>query len=242
MRDGEDLPVNERPVLWWMAALLLACVAAPKGNAADGEQILTSQCADCHSLEGPAPATLEALWERKGPDLFYAGNKYKADWMERWLQKPERIRPAGMYYGRHVQTTPDGDKIDSATLEAHPALNAADAKAVTIALMRRKANSDLLHPGEYHPGTVSLMMGEMMFDKFKGCLACHQIEPDYGGLSGPEVYTSAERLQEDYLMSYMRNPQAWDPLIFMPNKGLEDTDLRKLVDYMRALATAGGGD
>jgi mono/diheme cytochrome c family protein len=225
-----------------MAALLLACTAAPRSNAADGEQILAAQCAGCHNLEGPAPASLEALWDRKGPDLFYAGNKYKADWMERWLQQPERIRPAGMYYGRHVQVTPDGDKIDPTTLADHPVMSAADAEAVTAALMQRKANSGLLHPGEYQPGTMSLMMGEMMFDKFKGCLACHQIEPDYGGLSGPEVYTAAERLQEDYLMSYMRNPQAWDPHIFMPNKGLEDTDLRKLVDYMRALAAAGGGD
>ena len=232
--------MNERSVFWWTIAIFLACIAGARAEAADGEAILKSQCARCHSLEGPAPATLEALRDRKAPDLFYAGNKYKADWMTRWLQKPQRIRPAGMYYGRHVKSTPEGDEIDASTLTDHPALSAQDAAAITAALMRRKAHSDLIHAGEYHAGSISLSMGEMMFDKFKGCLACHRIEPDYGGVSGPEVYTAAERLQDDYLMSYMRDPQAWDPRIFMPNKQLNDRDLGKFVDYMHALSAAGG--
>lgn len=221
-------------------ALLIPCAFLASAHAADGEAVLKAQCAGCHSLDGPAPATLEALWDRKGPDLFYAGNKYKADWMTAWLQKPQRIRPAGMYYGHHVRSTPNGDEIDTSTLTEHPVLSADDAVAVTTALMRRKAHSDLIHPGEYQAGSISLTMGEMMFDKFKGCLACHRIEPDYGGLSGPEVYTAAERLQDDYMMSYMRDPQAWDPRIFMPNKQLSDRDLGKFVDYMHALSAAGG--
>lgn len=44
------------------------------------------------------------------------------------------------------------------------------------------------------------------------------------------------RLQEDYLISFMRNPQAWEPKIIMPNKHLKETDLQKLVHYLRALA------
>jgi len=234
--------MNERPAFWWTIALLLACVVGPRAEAADGEAILTARCAGCHSLEGPAPTTLEALWERKGPDLFYAGNKYNADWMTRWLQKPQRIRPAGMYYGRHTRSTPKGDEIDASSLSEHPALSAEDATAVTAALMRRKAHSELIHAGEYHAGSISLAMGEMMFDKFKGCLACHRIEPDYGGVSGPEVYTAAERLQDDYLMSYMRDPQAWDPRIFMPNKRLSDRDLGRFVDYLHALNASGGDE
>jgi cytochrome c1 len=55
-------------------------------------------------------------------------------------------------------------------------------------------------------------------------------------LSGPEVYTAGKRLQEDYLISYMRNPQAWDPKIFMPNRHLTDTDLQKFVNYFHVLS------
>ncbi len=211
-------------------SVVLTCAAA------DGEQLLASRCAGCHNLTGPAPATLQALWDRKGPDLFYAGNKYKALWMQQWLQKPTRIRPAGMFYAAHIKPGPKSDEIDDATLDKHPALSPEDAKAVTAVLMQRKSGSDFVTAGAYTPGTISSSTGEMMFDKFRGCLACHEIEPGFGGLSGPEVYTAGARLQEDYLISYLRNPQAWDPKTFMPNKHLSDTDLQKLVHYLRLLS------
>lgn len=214
-------------------AIALGCGG---GTAAADMGIVERDCVACHDITGPAPTTLEALWARKGPDLFYAGNKYRAEWLEQWLQKPGRIRPAGMFYGQHVKQGDQSDAIDEASLTTHPALGAADAASVAAALMTLKARSDLIKPGDYQPGTISMSMGEMMFDKFRGCLACHEIEPGYGGVSGPEVHTAALRLQEDYLMSYMRNPQAWDPRSFMPNKHLNDADLQKLVHYLRGLA------
>jgi len=203
---------------------------------ASGEQILKEQCSSCHQLVGPAPATLKELWERKGPDLFYAGNKYKQDWLLTWLQQPKRIRPAGMFYGNHIEISDDGDVIKKDTLTAHPSLPADQAVAVTDALIKLKPNSDLIVAGEYKPGIISVTMGELRFDKFRGCMACHEIEPGYGGLSGPEVYTAAKRLQEDYMMSFMRNPQAWDPKSFMPNMHLKEGDLEKFVHYFRVLS------
>ena len=205
-------------------------------QAADGEAILKSQCGGCHNLAGPAPTTLKGLRERKGPDLFYAGNKYNAEWVRTWLQKPTRIRPAGMFYADHIKAGAKGDAIDASSLTTHPSLSSADAAAVTEALMKRKALGKLIHPGEYRPGTIPLSLGDLMFDKFKGCIACHEIEPGYGGLSGPEVYTAARRLQADYIISYMRDPQAWDPRIFMPARHLSEQDLQKFVHYFRGLS------
>ena len=207
--------------------------------ATSGEDILKNQCSTCHNLTGPSPSTLQELWARKGPDLFYAGVKYKEEWLEHWLQKPARIRPAGEFYADHAKPAPKGDAIDTSTLASHPALPEADAKAVTAALMRHKAKAELIKPGSYTPGAISKSSGEMLFDKFKGCLACHEIEPGYGGLSGPEVYTAADRLQEGYLVSYLHDPQAWDPKIFMPNRHLSDTDIQKFVDYFRLLSQEG---
>lgn len=220
--------------------VVLAMTITPQIYAAGAEEILKNDCAACHNLAGPAPTTLQALWNRKGPDLFYAGNKYQAQWLEKWLQTPTRIRPAGMFYANHVKPGAKGDEIDAASFTDHPALAVNDAKAITAALMGLTAKSELIRPGEYKPGAVSLSAGEMLFDKFRGCLACHEVEPGYGGMSGPEVYTAAARLQQDYLISYMRNPQAWDPRIFMPNKHLSDGDLQKLVHYLRALSEENG--
>jgi len=218
-----------------LGALVLSVGTLANTAAADGAALLKQDCAACHNLSGPAPATLQQLWERKGPDLFYAGNKYKEAWLVQWLQKPARIRPAGMFYGNHVKPGTKADEVDAATLTVHPVLGEADAKAVAGALMKLTARSDLIKQGDYQPGSIALAMGEMLFDKFRGCLACHEIEAGYGGLSGPEVYTAAQRLQEDWLVSFLRNPQAWEPKTFMPNKHLSDIDVQKLVHYLRAL-------
>lgn len=222
-----------------MARLLLAglliSLSLP-ASAQSAVQIVNDQCSECHNLTGPSPMTLAELWARKGPDLFYAGNKYRQDWLVDWLRSPKRIRPAGMFYADHIKTTADGDVIDKATLTPHAQLAADQAKAVAAYLMTLTAKSELNKADDYTPGTISMSMGELMFDKFRGCLACHQIEPGYGGVSGPEVYTVAKRLQADYLVSYMRNPQAWDPRSFMPNKHLKEQDLQKFVHYFRVLS------
>ncbi len=220
----------------WLCLLLALPVSVSVWAQDEGMAILKSECSSCHDLSGPAPTTLKGLWAREAPDLFYAGIKYKQNWLEAWLQKPQRIRPAGMFYANHIKAGEDGDVIDESTLKPHIALSADQAHEVSEALMTLKSNSDLIVKGEYKPGKISPTMGELMFDKFRGCLACHEIEPGYGGLAGPEVFTVAKRLQEDYLISYMRNPQAWDPKIFMPNKHLKARDLQKFVHYFRGLS------
>jgi len=223
------------PLTKILGVLALSVAAISDGLAADGAELLNRDCAGCHNFNGPAPATLQQLWERKGPDLFYAGNKYKAAWLAQWLQQPSRIRPAGMFYGNHIKPDAKPDEVDAASLTPHPALSAVDAKAAVEALMKFTARADLVKSGDYQPGSIALSMGEMLFDKFRGCLGCHEIEPGYGGVSGPEVYTAGQRLQEDWLVSFLRNPQAWEPKTYMPNKHLSDVDVQKLVHYLRAL-------
>lgn len=223
---------TQRMILTGLATLLL--VASTLATA--GEQIVARDCVQCHDIKGPAPTTLEGMWARQGPDMFYAGNKYREEWLVQWLQKPTRIRPAGMFFAHHVEHDGERDILKPDTLPEHPALDAETAKRVAAWLMTLQANSALITAGEYQPGTIALSMGEMLFDRFRGCLGCHEIEPGFGGLSGPEVYTAGARLQPDYMLSYMRNPQAWDPRSFMPARKLNDNDLQRLVHYLRALS------
>lgn len=220
----------------------MAVVAATSGARAadDGSAILAQRCAGCHSLTGPAPQNLQQLWARKAPDLFYAGNKFRADWLRAWLQKPTRIRPAGEFYADHVRRGEKGDEIDTATLTPHLALSAAEAGPVTDALMRLKAHDDLIAAEKIEPGSISKSMGEMTFDKFLGCMTCHEIEPGFGGASGPELYTAGRRLQAEFIASYIRSPQAWDPKIWMPNKHVTDANILKLVRYLGVLAKEQG--
>lgn len=209
-------------------------------SAADGMAVLQKDCVSCHNLKGPAPQTLQALWDRKGPDLFYAGNKYRQDWLVEWLQKPQRIRPAGEFYGKHIKPGAKRDDVDPATLENHVVLARADAVAVAAELMKLKPHDDLIAKEKIEPGSIPGFMGEMVFDKFLGCMACHLIEPDFGGFSGPELYTAGKRLQPAFIASYIRSPQAWDPKIWMPNKHVSDENIQKLVHYLESLAKEDG--
>jgi len=220
-----------------MAALVAVIVSMPVSRAnEDGTTILKQRCASCHALQGPAASTLAALWQRKGPDLFYAGNKYRPAWVEAWLQNPKRIRPAGMFYMDHIKSGPKWDLVDQSTLSGHMKLNAEQAKAVAAALTDLKANSALTKQEKHDASVDASAMGEMMFDKIYGCTACHQIEPGYGGLSGPEIYTAGKRLTPEFMLSYIRSPQAWDPKIWMPNKHVPDANMQMLVNYIIELS------
>lgn len=222
-------------VLW--SILLISTVWGTSVKAQSiAKDILDKQCISCHAITQQTPQSLKELWGRKGPDLSSAGIKYKAEWLKLWLQNPDRIRLAGMFYGNHIKLGKKLDEVDQASLVKHPQLSSEEASQVTEQLMTLKQNQALVTKGDYKPGKISITLGDMMFDKFKGCLACHQIEPGYGGISGSEMYTAGNRLQEDYLISFMRNPQAWDPKTIMPNKHLKEVDLQKLVHYLRALA------
>ncbi len=216
--------------------LLIALSVSGVALADGGMDILQKRCVSCHDLSGPAAQSVQELWQRKGPDLFYAGSKYNAEWLEKWLVKPRRIRPAGHHSIQHIKPGDKRDMIDATTLRPHMALSPSDAEEVTEALMKLKATAEMMGTTVFKGGSISTSFGEMVFDKFNGCMACHEIEPGFGGLSGPEVYTAAKRYQADYLVSFITNPQAWNPKTPMPNKHVSAPNIQKIVQYLQALA------
>ncbi|MDR2195410.1 MAG: c-type cytochrome [Gallionellaceae bacterium] len=221
----------------WIAAVLALLVS---GAAQAAGEMLHKECAACHKLDGAAVQTLKEAFAKKGADLSYAGNKYREEWLVSWLQKPTRIRPAGMYYADHVKRGPKSDEVDPATLQDHVAISKEDATAIAAELMKLRPHDDLIAKEKIEPGTIDRQMGEMTFDKFWGCMACHEIEPGYGGLSGPEVYTAGQRLQPEFIASFIRNPQAWEPKTWMPNKNVSEGAIQKLVRYLELLAKENG--
>lgn len=218
--------------------MLALVLAAPAALAADG--ILQAQCASCHALEAPPTGDIERLWQRQGPDLHYAGSKFNRPWLEQWLQDPQRIRPAGALYTRHVKGSDKEDVIDEASLKPHMKLSAADAADAADALMTLKAPESLIPQGGFKGGKVSASMGAMFFNKLRGCSACHQSSPDAGGRSAPELYTAAARLQPDYIYSYMKHPQKIDPLVWMPDLSLSEPDAQRLTGYILTLGASSG--
>lgn len=213
-----------------IAALGLAVSAT--ADAQNGQTIVESQCVACHAVTRPDKPGLDHLWQRKGPDLYYAGSKFNQAWLESWLAKPTRIRPGGEFYTRHVKATAAEDTIDASSLEPHMQLSAEDAKAVAGYLMTLKAADGLVETGAFKNAPVSPSMGAMFFNKLRGCGACHSAKSGAGGASGPELHTAGERLQPDYIYSYIKNPQAFDPGVWMPRLTLSEPDLQRLTGYI----------
>lgn len=220
-----------------LAALLGVTFASSTVLAADnpGPGILKSQCISCHAIAKPDNTSLDRLWERKGPDLYYAGSKFNKQWLVKWLQDPVRIRPAGEFYTKHVKGSDKEDVVDESTMTPHMKLSKTDAEAVADALMALSGPDGLVTHGAFKGGKVSMSMGAMFFNKLRGCAACHMAKPGTGGSSGPELYTAGERLQADYIYSYIKNPQAIDPHIWMPTLNLAEPDLQRLTGYILQL-------
>lgn len=227
------------------AALCLAgaCAAMllPGVSRGDTREEVQAGCGGCHALEQPDYAALgiDERAEREGPPLFYAGNKFREEWLVAWLAAPERIRPAGVFAPAHTVATAEGDAVDESTLIEHPVLAPGEAESVAAYLMSLKPFDALLAAQTYEPGTIALRMGQMNFSKFKGCDSCHRDEPGYGGVSGPELYTAWARLQPAFISAYIADPTVFDAHTMMPNGGLNDTEVHKLADYLKALSDEG---
>jgi len=207
--------------------LVLAHAAA----GADGADILKSQCSACHALMPPAQATLDRLWERKAPDLDYAGVKFNRAWLVEWLQAPTPIRPAGYPYFKNVVPTDKGDEIDAAKRADHPRLSASDAAAAADALMALKPEG-IVEAGLYKNEAPNVRMGEMAFVKLRGCSACHAGKNGEGGRSGPALTEAGKRLQPDFIASYIKQPQKIDPHVWMPASKVTDQDIQRLTGYI----------
>ncbi len=195
---------------------------------------IPASCTSCHALTKPENPTVERLWSRKGPDLWYAGDKFNREWLVGWLQNPTPIRPGGVMWFKHAKPGEPRDTIDVASIEKHPAVDAAAAAKLADALLRLKSDG-LVTQGEFKAEGVNLTMGQMSFGKLRGCGSCHQDKPGQGGVSGPQLHDAGKRLKPDYVLAYTRDPQKFDKFIWMPRLTLSDPDLQRLTGYIASL-------
>lgn len=206
--------------------------------AAEPKALVEARCGGCHALKKPdydALGITERI-ERKAPPLFYAGNKFRRDWLVNWLQEPMRIRPAGYYPPANTVAGPDGDEVQEGNLSPHLKLPADQAEAAADYLMSLGPYDDRLDAVSYEPGSISMRMGQLNFGKFNGCDACHKDAPDWGGFSGPELYTAWTRLQPKFIASFISDPVAWDPHTLMPKNELNDGVVGRLSNYLKVIS------
>ncbi len=106
---GSEMPASNRPdheVLQIMAYLRnMGAVAPaptmPAGNVANGEQLFTKQCQNCHRVAGKGG--------RLGPDLSRIGSARTQDALVREIRTPHEVIPPA--YETVTVVTKDGQKI-----------------------------------------------------------------------------------------------------------------------------------
>jgi mono/diheme cytochrome c family protein len=226
------------PHLTRLAVAALAFTAAgTAAQAKTGQEVLQAQCVACHAVTKPQKLDVDRLWQRKGPDLYYAGVKFNQPWLEKWLQSPTTIRPAGVMVARAVKASADKgpDTIDPAALSPHPKLDKDEAAAVAAELMKLSGDAGLVEKGGFKNDPPNASMASLLFAKLRGCASCHSAKPGNGGSSGPEMVDGGARLQPDYVVAYIKDPQKFDPHVWMPRLDLNDADIQKLAGYITPL-------
>ncbi|MBI5888831.1 MAG: c-type cytochrome [Deltaproteobacteria bacterium] len=182
-------------------------------------------CAACHQIKGPAKEkTIKDALAKKGPELWYAGSKFKKEFLGGWLEDPRPIRPMEFY---SLTKTNQGN---------HPKLSGKDAADVAGFLMGLKApevKDSGIKPQENQRGRI-------IFVKKQSCYGCHQVKEKgviTGGLTGPSLAGAAERLSPDWVCAYLSNPRVFKPVKDMPDYAgiLTDEEIRDLAAYVSNL-------
>ena len=186
------------------------------------------KCASCHRLTKKEN-------EKKGPDLFYAGNKFKSPWLEKYLQNPVTLRKAGTI---HNPGFLKGERENN-----HPSLSKEDAGKITQELMQMTL-PDL--PVEELPDPLNKgqkAKTKYEFERTFSCISCHQslnlAGKPRGGISGPSLVDAGNRLQANWVAVWLKNPKTFSKKSRMPVYKMDDETRLRFTRFIMTLKNEG---
>jgi len=205
----------------------------PQLNA--GRQALVRlNCVGCHRLEGIArPAML-------GPDLTAVGSKVSREWIYKWLKDPRTITDSDGNV--KVNGVASGDELRMPKFQLSEAeLRALSAYLSTLQGPAREAaqiDARVIAALEKKPDVVD--QGELRFRQMF-CTTCHSLAVTRGGETkliggniGPELTKVGSKVKPEWLLAWLRSPQAYLPHSQMPQYRWSDEDLYKVTRYIQA--------
>jgi mono/diheme cytochrome c family protein len=182
-------------------------------------------CLGCHHVAGQGGNI--------APNLAYEGSKVRSDWLLSFLKQPHKIRPLVQ---ARMPTFPLTEN-EAVNLRDYIMTAFLDERVPKVAQVAQAITPDLAAQGE-----------KLYWEKYP-CFTCHQIQGKTGGAAvGPDLTDAWKRLNPDWMVQWIKNPQAFDPATLMPNLGVPDAEAIALVAYlenvsrqMTAQAEAGPG-
>ena len=190
-----------------------------------GSLIEEKHCSTCHRLSKVGK-------EKKGPDLFYAGNKFQSAWLEEYLQNPVTLRKTGTI------NSPNFLKGGLQNLQQHPILNKNDAVNITQELMA------MTLPGLPEEQINPLTKGQIAKTKYEfertfSCISCHQslnlAGKPRGGISGPSLVNAGNRLKENWVANWLKNPKIFSNKSRMPVYKMDNETRLRFTKFIMTL-------
>jgi cbb3-type cytochrome oxidase cytochrome c subunit len=172
----------------------------------------------------------------KGPDLFYAGDKFYKNWLNKFLQSPTVIREVNVF------SESDFLSKKHKVSNPHVALAKEGAERVANFLMTLrlpnlevgKVNKEPLSKGER-------AQTKMLFERSFGCISCHRalnlVGKVRGGVSGPSLVNSGLRLKPDWIFHWLKTPQKFMYEGRMPVFDLDEETTIRITKYIFGIRT-----
>ena len=144
------------------------------------------------------------------PVLSRVGEKVYGPWLARWLKRPKDYLPD--------------------TIMPFFDLPPEEIEALQAFLLHRQEKSPA---AVMTAGPTDAAAGEKLFGQV-GCLGCHKVA-ERGGTFGPDLTRVAEKIGSPWLVSWIKNPLAYDPETVMPDFRLEPAQRREIAAYVLTL-------
>jgi mono/diheme cytochrome c family protein len=192
-----------------------------------GRQLLVRyNCIACHQLQDiERPAML-------GPDLTNIGNKVSRQWIYKWLKEPRTLTDSdGNVTVSGVAMEPRMPKFQLSELELH-ALSAYLSAQRPKRLEAARISTVIAKTGD------AAEQGQMLFNQ-RFCVTCHAIAVERGGETkliggdiGPELTKVGSKVNPEWLVSWLRDPQGYLEHTRMPRYEWSDKDLYQVTQYI----------
>jgi mono/diheme cytochrome c family protein len=244
VRDAHETTLAwEQPVLP-TRYIQASCGVCHRGDLAQaprldrGRELLTRlNCVGCHRLQGiERPAMV-------GPDLTNIGTKVSRAWIYKWLKDPRTLTASDgsvLVNGYVNEDEPRMPKFRLSEKELH-ALSGYLSTMAGEPIPAYKFDAHTVAAWEKRPDLVD--QGETRFRQMF-CTTCHSLAVTragetkmIGGEIGPELTKVGSKVNADWLVAWLRNPQAYLPHSKMPRYQWSDQDLYVVTQYIASKLT-----
>jgi mono/diheme cytochrome c family protein len=183
-----------------VSILLFLCCGSALPVWAEPGEIGEKGCKECHRFSSDEKKFY------KGPDLFFAGNKFYKNWLTKFLQTPVVIREVNVFSGSNLL------REESKAIDRHVALKEDESEKVANYLMTlRLPNLELGKVNEEPLSKSERARAKVLFERTFGCISCHRalnlVGKVRGGVSGPSLINSGERLKPDWVFHWLKRPE-----------------------------------